>query len=132
MDYGFHAPTTSWPVIGGLMIEPTESEDKKEIDQFIDALKKIREEIRDIEEGRAHSEDNLLKNAPHTQRHLMSNDWNHSYTREEAAYPAPWIYTRGKVWPAVGRIDNVYGDRNLVCTCPLLSEYMDDEDSQKE
>lgn len=129
MDYGFHAPTISWPVIGGLMIEPTESEDKKEIDQFIDALKQIREEIRDIEEGRAHSEDNLLKNAPHTQRHLMSNDWNHSYSREEAAYPAPWIYTRGKVWPSVGRVDNVYGDRNLVCTCPSVSEYIDEEDS---
>ena len=124
MDYGFHAPTVSFPVVGGLMIEPTESEDKVEMDRFVDALKRIREEIRDIETGKADKVDNVLKNAPHTLKHVVCDDWKHSYTREEAAYPAPWIFTRGKVFPSVGRIDNVYGDRNLICTCPPVSDFL--------
>lgn len=105
MDYGFHAPTISWPLPGGLMIEPTESEDKAEIDRFIDALKRIRQEIRDIEIGKADKTNNLLKNAPHTLKRLLSDNWDYPYTREQAAYPAPWIYNRGKVFPSVARID---------------------------
>ena len=88
MDFGFHAPTVSFPVVGGLMIEPTESEDKTEMDRFVDALRIIREEIREIEEGKADKKDNVLKNAPHTLKHLLCNDWNHSYPRDKAAYPA--------------------------------------------
>ena len=124
MDYGFHAPTVSFPVVGGLMIEPTESEDKVEMDRFVDALKRIREEIREIEEGKADKNDNVLKNAPHTLKHIVCDEWTHSYSREKAAYPAPWIHTRGKIFPAVGRIDNVYGDRNLICTCPPVSDFL--------
>lgn len=124
MDYGFHAPTVSFPVGGSLMIEPTESEDKIEIDRFIDAMIRIREEIREIEEGLADKEDNVLKNSPHTMKHLLQSDWNHKYPREKAAYPAPWMHIRGKVWPSVGRIDNVYGDRNLVCACPPVSDFL--------
>lgn len=130
MDYGFHAPTMSWPVVGGLMIEPTESEDKLEIDRFIDALKRIRAEIAEIEDGTADKEDNVLKNSPHTLRKLMENEWNHCYDREKAGFPAPWIHLRGKVWPAVGRIDQAYGDRNLVCTCPPITEYFDAENNR--
>ncbi|MDB5303677.1 MAG: glycine dehydrogenase, partial [Phycisphaerales bacterium] len=117
MDYGFHAPTMSWPVPGTLMIEPTESESKAELDRFCEALIAIREEIRAIEEGRADRADNVLKNAPHTARTLLSDTWNHKYGREQAAYPAPWLRAH-KFWPYVGRIDNPYGDRNLVCACP--------------
>jgi len=124
MDYGFHAPTVSFPVVGGLMIEPTESEDKVEMDRFVDALVRIREEIREIEEGRADKDDNVLKNAPHTLKHIVCDEWTHGYSREKAAYPAPWIHTRGKIFPAVGRIDNVYGDRNLICTCPPTSDFL--------
>lgn len=127
MDYGFHAPTMSWPEPGTLMIEPTESEDKLEIDRLIDALKQIRAEIAEIESGKVDKEDNVLKNAPHTLNHLVANDWKHSYSRQKAGYPAPWIHLRGKVWPAVGRIDQAYGDRNLVCTCPPVQEYFDTE-----
>jgi len=105
MDYGFHAPTMSWPVVGGLMIEPTESEDKLEIDRFIDAFKTIREEIAEIERGEVDKEDNVLKNAPHTLSHLTADEWEHSYSRQKAGYPAKWIQLRGKVWPTVGRID---------------------------
>ncbi|HET6248298.1 MAG TPA: aminomethyl-transferring glycine dehydrogenase, partial [Tepidisphaeraceae bacterium] len=122
MDYGFHAPTMSWPVPGTLMIEPTESESKAELDRFCDALIAIREEIRAIEEGRADRADNVLKNAPHTAAALVSDMWNHKYTREQAAYPAAWLKAQ-KFWPAVGRIDNPYGDRNLVCTCPPMDAY---------
>ena len=122
MDFGFHAPTMSWPVAGTLMIEPTESESKAELDRLIDALAAIRAEIRDIEEGRMDRADNPLKNAPHTAERVSADDWPHPYTRQQAAYPAPWVKGR-KFWPAVGRVDNPYGDRNLVCSCPPLEEY---------
>ncbi|MGH9334848.1 MAG: aminomethyl-transferring glycine dehydrogenase, partial [Vicinamibacteria bacterium] len=112
MDYGFHAPTMSFPVAGTLMIEPTESESKQELDRFVDALISIREEIRDIEEGRADRKDNLLKNAPHTASAIVSSEWSHPYSREAAAFPAPWLREH-KFWPPVARIDNPYGDRNL-------------------
>jgi len=105
MDYGFHAPTMSWPVVGGLMIEPTESEDKLEIDRFIEALKSIRAEIAEIERGEINKDENVLKNAPHTLNHCIADEWNHDYTRQKAGHPAKWISLRGKVWPAVGRID---------------------------
>jgi len=117
MDYGFHAPTMSWPVPGTLMIEPTESESKSELDRFCDALIAIREEIRAIEQGQADRVDNVLKNAPHTAAALVADDWKHPYRREQAAYPTPWL-RQHKFWPAVGRIDNPFGDRNLVCACP--------------
>jgi len=123
MDYGFHAPTMSWPLVGGLMIEPTESEDKLEMDRFVEAMKSIRQEIRDIEEGKADKLNNMLKNAPHTLRRLMSDKWSYPYTREQAAYPAPWIHLRGKVFPTVARIDSTFGDRNVVCACPDISDY---------
>jgi len=123
MDYGFHAPTVSFPVPGGIMIEPTESEDKIELDRFCDAMFKIREEIREIEEGKADQKDNVLKNAPHPMEHVISSNWTHSYSREKAAFPAKWIHQRGKFWPTIGRIDNVYGDRNFVCTCPPIEHY---------
>jgi glycine dehydrogenase len=123
MDYGFHAPTVSFPVAGGIMIEPTESEDKIELDRFNDAMLSIRQEIRDIEEGRSDKVDNLLKNSPHPMEHITSSEWTHPYTREEAAFPKKWIHTRGKFWPTIGRIDNVYGDRNFICTCPPIEDY---------
>jgi glycine dehydrogenase len=125
MDYGFHAPTMSWPVPGTLMVEPTESESKTELDRFCDAMITIREEIRAIEQGKADRADNVLKNAPHTAAALISDDWKHPYSREQAAYPAPWL-RESKFWPAVARIDNPWGDRNLVCTCPPISEYETD------
>ena len=116
MDYGFHAPTLSWPVVGTLMIEPTESESKAELDRFCDALISIHAEMTAIENGTADAKDNLLKNAPHTAHSLIAGEWLHAYTREQAAYPAPWLREH-KFWPAVGRIDNVWGDRNLFCAC---------------
>jgi glycine dehydrogenase len=120
MDYGFHAPTMSWPEVGTLMIEPTESESKAELDRFCDALILIREEIREIENGKSDRADNFLKNAPHTAAAIAADDWKHPYSRQRAAFPAPW--TRAfKFWPVVGRIDNPYGDRNLVCSCPPVS-----------
>jgi len=122
MDYGFHAPTTSFPVHGTLMIEPTESESKAELDRFCEALIAIKEEILDIERGVADPVDNVLKNAPHTAAEIAAPDWNHPYSREQAAYPAPWTKEH-KFWPPVGRIDNAYGDRHLVCTCPPVSDY---------
>ena len=124
MDYGFHAPTMSWPVPGTLMFEPTESESKAELDRLCDAMLKIREEIRAIEEGKSDRTDNALKNAPHTAASLLSDSWNHKYTREFAAYPAHWT-RQHKFWPSVGRIDNPYGDRNLVCTCPPMENYQE-------
>ncbi|MEW6743342.1 MAG: aminomethyl-transferring glycine dehydrogenase [Planctomycetota bacterium] len=120
MDYGFHAPTMSFPVAGTLMIEPTESESKDELDRLCDALIAIREEIRDIEEGRSDPKRNALKGAPHTARCVVSDNWDRPYSREQAAYPAPWTRVH-KFWPPVGRVDNVYGDRNVVtswCACP--------------
>ncbi len=120
-DYGFHAPTMSFPVPGTLMIEPTESEPKTELDRFIDAMIRIREEIRAIEQGTLDRADNPLKNAPHTIGAVSSDTWNHAYPREQAAFPAPWLRD-AKFWPHVGRIDNPYGDRNLMCTCPSVAE----------
>jgi glycine dehydrogenase len=116
MDYGFHSPTISFPVPGTMMIEPTESESKEEMDRFCEALIAIHGEIQAIENGQADAHNNLLKNAPHTACAIAAGHWKHPYTREEAAFPAPWIIEQ-KFWPAVGRIDNVWGDRNLVCTC---------------
>jgi glycine dehydrogenase len=121
MDYGFHAPTMSWPVGGTLMIEPTESESKAECDRLCDALVAIREEIRAIAEGRIEYEASPLKNAPHTAAAVSATDWNHPYPREQGAYPAPWTRAH-KFWPPVGRIDNVWGDRNLCCTWPRVEE----------
>jgi glycine dehydrogenase len=115
-DYGFHAPTMSWPVANTLMIEPTESEDLAELNRFCDALISIREEIRDIEEERMPHEDNLLKMAPHTQQDLLREKWNRPYTREMAAYPLPWLREK-KFWPTVARVDDKYGDQNLFCSC---------------
>lgn len=122
MDFGFHAPTMSWPVAGTLMIEPTESETKGELDRYCDAMLAIREEIRAIEEGRASREDNALLHAPHTVQAVSRDEWNHAYSREQAAFPAPWLRAH-KFWPPVGRIDNTFGDRNLVCTCPAVEAY---------
>ncbi|HLF13739.1 MAG TPA: aminomethyl-transferring glycine dehydrogenase [Bacteroidota bacterium] len=125
MDYGFHAPTTSFPVPGTLMIEPTESEPREELDRFCDALISIRHEIAEIERGEADRDDNVLRNAPHTAAAVMSSEWKHPYTRERAAFPAPWLRAR-KFWPAVGRINNAYGDKNLVCSCPPVESYAQD------
>ncbi|HUD25139.1 MAG TPA: aminomethyl-transferring glycine dehydrogenase [Burkholderiaceae bacterium] len=122
MDYGLHAPTVSFPVAGTLMIEPTESEPKAELDRFVEAMISIRAEIGDIERGRMDRADNPLKNAPHTGAMIAADAWSHPYTRRQAAYPAG-LGAHNKVWPAVARIDNVYGDRNLMCTCPPLSAY---------
>jgi glycine dehydrogenase len=117
IDFGFHAPTVSFPVAGTLMVEPTESEDKAELDRFCDALIQIRREIDDVVTGKADPADNVLKNAPHTAAAVAASDWSHGYSREQAAYPLPFV-RQNKVWPAVGRIDNAYGDRNLFCSCP--------------
>jgi len=125
MDYGFHAPTMSFPVAGTIMIEPTESEDKAELDRFCDAMISIREEIRSIEEGKFDKKDNPLKNAPHTQQTVMADQWPHSYTRQEAAYPLYYV-THNKFWPTVSRVNNTHGDRNLVCTCEPVSSYAEE------
>ncbi|GJH22879.1 aminomethyl-transferring glycine dehydrogenase [Caballeronia novacaledonica] len=125
IDYGFHAPTMSFPVPGTLMVEPTESESKEELDRFIDAMIAIREEIRAVEEGRADRDDNVLKNAPHTAAVVTADDWTHKYTREAAAYPVKSLVAR-KYWSPVGRADNAYGDRNLMCSCVPVSEYADE------
>jgi glycine dehydrogenase len=122
MDYGFHAPTISWPVAGTMMIEPTESESKDELDRFCDALISIHAEIEAVANGRANRQSNLLKNAPHTARQIAADKWDRPYSREQAAFPAPWTREH-KFWPAVARIDNVYGDRNLFCSCPPLEEF---------
>jgi len=122
IDYGFHAPTMSFPVPGTLMIEPTESEPKEELDRFCDAMIAIREEVRAIEQGKMDRADNVLKNAPHTVYVLTASEWKHPYSREQAAFPVAWVKEH-KFWPAVGRIDNPYGDRNLVCVCPPMSDY---------
>ena len=122
VDFGFHAPTMSFPVAGTLMIEPTESESLAELDRFCDAMIAIREEIRAVEEGRLDPEDNPLRNAPHTLLDVTAEHWEHAYTREQAAYPLPALRQR-KYWPPVNRVDNVYGDRNLVCSCPSIESY---------
>jgi glycine dehydrogenase len=126
MDYGFHAPTMSFPVPGTIMIEPTESEDKAELDRFCDALLSIREEIKAIEEGKADKKDNVLKNAPHTQLVITADEWHHSYSRQEAAFPLYYI-TQNKFWPSVARVNNTHGDRNLICTCEPIESYMEAE-----
>jgi glycine dehydrogenase len=123
MDYGFHAPTVSFPVPGTLMVEPTESEPRQELDRFADALIAIRQEIQDVIDGKADKTDNVLKNAPHTAAHVTATEWTHPYTREQAAYPLPYLRQHGKFWPPVGRVDNPYGDRNLICSCPPMEEY---------
>jgi glycine dehydrogenase len=122
MDFGFHAPTMSFPVPGTLMIEPTESESKFELDRFIEAMVAIAEEIKKVSNGSFDKENNPLKNAPHTAEVILANEWNRPYTREEAAYPVGRL-RKNKYWPPVGRADNVYGDRNLFCTCVPISEY---------
>ena len=123
IDYGFHAPTVSFPVAGTLMIEPTESEDLEELNRFIDAMIKIREEIRDIENGHSHKEDNLLKNAPHTANCIINKNWNHPYSPQEAAYPLAYLI-ENKYWVPVRRVDNAFGDRNLICACPSVESYV--------
>ena len=115
IDYGFHAPTMSFPVVGTLMIEPTESESKEEIDRFCNAMISIYKEIESIKIGKMDKEDNPIKNAPHTVEEVTSDSWNHCYSRKEAAFPISYLYNN-KYWPPVARIDNVYGDRNLFCT----------------
>lgn len=128
IDYGYHAPTVSFPVAGTLMIEPTESESKDELDRFCDAMISIRAEIQEVELGLADRADNPLKNAPHTTSVVMTTDWNHSYSRETAAFPADWT-RENKFWPAVGRVNNAVGDRNLVCACPPIEAYAEEQES---
>jgi len=128
MDYGFHAPTVSFPVAGTLMIEPTESEPKEELDRFCDALIEIRKEIREVEEGRASKDDNVLKNAPHTAAVITADNWAYPYSRQKAAYPLPYV-KEAKFWPSVSRIDNAYGDRNLVCSCLPIEAYAKKEEA---
>jgi glycine dehydrogenase len=122
MDYGFHAPTVSFPVAGTMMVEPTESESRAELDRFCDAMISIRKEIADVEAGVAPREGNVLKHAPHTAEVVTAETWDRPYPRSTAAFPAPWIHTH-KFWPAVGRLNNVLGDRQLVCTCPPVEDY---------
>jgi glycine dehydrogenase len=124
IDFGYHAPTMSWPVAGTMMIEPTESESLSEINKFCSTLQKIKQEIDKIKSGQYDKIDNPLKNAPHTHVELTSNKWDHKYEREEAAYPSEFLKT-AKYWPPVARVDNVYGDKNLFCTCPSMEEYED-------
>ena len=125
IDFGFHAPTMSFPVAGTLMVEPTESESLAEIDRFCDALIAIRSEIHAVQDGTLSSDDNPLVNAPHTLEDVVSNSWQHSYDREQAAYPLASL-RRDKYWPPVNRVDNVYGDRNLFCACPAIESYQED------
>jgi glycine dehydrogenase len=122
MDYGFHAPTLSFPVHGTLMVEPTESESLQELDKFIGALKSVWNEINEISAGGADKEDNVLRNAPHTAKVVTANEWIHSYDRQKAGFPMKWI-SENKFWPSVGRVDDGYGDRNLVCTCDPIDSY---------
>jgi len=123
MDFGFHAPTTSFPVVDTLMVEPTESESKEELDRFCQAMIAIREEIADIISGKVDKKDNVLKLAPHTAKAVVTSDWKRSYSREQAAYPLPWVRDN-KFWPSVARVDNVYGDKNLICSCPPIESYV--------
>ncbi|MFZ1717505.1 MAG: aminotransferase class V-fold PLP-dependent enzyme, partial [Saprospiraceae bacterium] len=123
MDYGFHAPTVSFPVAGTIMVEPTESENKAELDKFCDAMLQIKVEIDEIAGGEAHPTDNVLKNAPHTCQHVASDEWSHAYSRSKAAFPLDYL-RETKIWPSVSRVNNAFGDRNLVCTCPPVASYM--------
>jgi glycine dehydrogenase len=125
MDYGFHAPTVSFPVAGTMMIEPTESESKGELDRFCDAMIAIRNEIREIENGQVDKADNVLKHAPHTASVVLTDDWSRPYSREKAAFPLPYVRSR-KFWPTVSRIDSAYGDRNLVCSCVPTDAYAEE------
>ena len=125
MDFGFHAPTISWPVAGTMMVEPTESESKEELDRFCDAMIAIRAEIEAVETGAADAADNPLKHAPHTTDMVCANDWSHAYSREQAAFPSTCLRDY-KHWPAIGRIDNVWGDRNLVCSCTGMEGFGED------
>ena len=122
MDYGFHAPTVSFPVAGTLMIEPTESEPKEELDRFCEAMIEIRNEVREVEEGKSDKEINVLKNAPHTAQVITADEWTLPYSRQKAAYPLAFVKA-AKFWPSVSRIDNAYGDRNLVCSCLPIEEF---------
>jgi glycine dehydrogenase len=122
MDYGFHAPTLSFPVHGTLMVEPTESESKQELDRFIEAMISIYNEIQAIKQGKADAKDNALKNAPHTAEIVTADNWQHAYSRSQAAFPLKWT-ADNKFWPSVGRIDDAYGDRNLTCTCAPIDSY---------
>jgi glycine dehydrogenase len=122
MDYGFHAPTLSFPVAGTIMIEPTESESKAELDRFIDTLLNIRKEVEDVCTGAIDPKDNPLKNAPHTMFVATADVWEHAYSRQQAVFPLPWVRDR-KFWPSIGRVDNAHGDRVLICTCPSIEEY---------
>jgi glycine dehydrogenase len=126
MDYGFHAPTVSFPVAGTLMVEPTESEPLGELDRFCDAMIAIRGEIQAVIDGKVDPKDNVLKNAPHTAAAVAADDWAHAYSREQAAFPLPFLRTH-KFWPSVGRIDNPYGDRNLFCSCPPIEDFEQDQ-----
>jgi glycine dehydrogenase len=122
MDYGFHAPTLSFPVHGTLMFEPTESESKEELDRFIEAMLSIYEEIMEIKDGKADMENNVLKNSPHTSEVAVSDNWDRPYSRQKAVYPLKWI-AENKFWPPVSRIDDAYGDRHLVCNCAPIQDY---------
>jgi glycine dehydrogenase len=124
MDYGFHAPTVSFPVAGTLMVEPTESEAKDELDRFCEAMIAIRAEIQAVIDGKADPIDNVLKNAPHTAGAVAADEWKHPYSREQAAFPLAFVKAR-KFWPTVGRIDNPYGDRNLMCLCPPVEAFVE-------
>jgi glycine dehydrogenase len=126
MDYGFHAPTVSWPVPGTVMIEPTESESRAELDRFCDAMLAIHGEMKAVESGSMDRANNPLKRAPHTAAAVTADVWDRPYSRQTAAFPAPWLKER-KFWPAVARIDNVYGDRNLVCSCPPMEAFAEPE-----
>ena len=125
IDYGFHAPTMSWPVAGTMMIEPTESESLSELDRFCDTLINIKSEIDMIKSGKYDKTDNPIKNAPHTDMELASDKWEHKYSREQAAYPAKFLKVN-KFWPPVARVDNVYGDKNIFCTCPSMDDFKED------
>ena len=129
IDYGFHAPTVSWPVAGTIMIEPTESEPLSELDRFCDAMISIREEVRELELGVADAEDNVLKNAPHTLVEVTGNEWSHAYDRQKAAFPVEGLYSN-KFWPSVARVNNTFGDRNVICTCPPLSAYAEEDQAE--
>jgi glycine dehydrogenase len=124
MDYGFHAPTVSFPVAGTLMVEPTESESKAELDRFIDTMISIKNEVNEILSGAADKDDNVLKNAPHTSKAIIAGEWKHSYSREKAAFPLEWLQD-AKYWPTVARVDNAFGDRNLICSCNPIEDYME-------
>jgi glycine dehydrogenase len=130
MDYGFHAPTLSFPVHGTLMVEPTESESLQEIDRFCDAMIDIYNDIMEIAHGKADENNNVLKNAPHATEDIVSNEWDHPYSREKAAFPLPWVRDN-KFFPSVGRIDDAFGDRNLICTCAPVESYREEKFSIK-